>query len=423
MWRGFCFLIAILFFSCASAEFDAREDRTVAQDKTAAESDAVVSPYPAKITMLFAGDIMAHSNNYRTGNFEKIWADIAPLAQSADLAFANIEAPVNDGDDWSSYPEFNMKSEYPNVAIDAGFNVFSLANNHTNDKRADGIEATLKWASDTALESSYGDRQVYFSGAHAKDESETDYTIIEKGEWRILFVAMTEILNRYAETEYINYVRVTEDARKSFAEKVSELKKSNNCNFCVVSVHCNEPEYVRTVSQNRKNFYYRLLDAGADVVWANHPHVIQEHELVGAESERGQSAASASEAPASSEAPTAGASPLRKLIMYANGNTISGQRRAPNFSDAADYWEWTGDGVLTEVTFEIEAAGQQPRITQIAPYYITSYINTANQIIIKKLDDNFVDYLINEAERPSWAKYAAERKKLVEATKEITTWR
>lgn len=361
--------------------------------------------YPTRIKMLFAGDIMAHANNYRTGNFEKIWKDVAPLVQSADLSFANIEAPVADELGWDTYPEFNMKSEYPEAAINAGFNVFSLINNHTNDKRAGGIEATMAWAKSVEKNAAESERQVYFSGIHPKEENKIDYTIIEKGEWKILFVAITEILNRYAETDYMNFVRMTEEARKTFAEEITEMKKENGCNFCVVSVHCNEPEYVRTVPQARKNFYYKLLDAGADIVWANHPHVVQERELVGAESERGQNIP-------------------RKLIMYANGNTISGQRRAPNFSDPNDFWEWTGDGVFILATFEIEEAGAAPRLVETVPYFITSYINTANQIIIKYLDDDFIDYLTNEAERLSWAKYISERKKIItEQTKEIETWR
>lgn len=389
--------ISLLFFSCGTMT-PYIEDESVKESQP--EYIEEPSPYPSKITMLFAGDIMAHANNFRTGNFDNIWTDISPLVMSADFSFANIEAPVADELEWSSYPEFNMKNEYPEAAINAGFNVFSLINNHTNDKREKGIEATIKWSTEIAEKKSESGRPVYFSGIKQKDEEEFSYAVIEKDEWKILFVAITEILNRYEETEYMNLVRTNEKQRTAFTEKIATLKKENGCNFCVVSVHCNEPEYVRTVTNARKNFYYKLLDSGANVVWANHPHVIQEREFVG----------------------TAGNQSPEKLIMYANGNTISGQRRAPNYADPKDDWEWTGDGILVLATFEISEEGAEPKIISAEPHFITSYITTANQIVIKNLDDDFINYL-NENERTAWAKYIAERKKSVEQTKEITTWR
>ena len=99
------------------------------------------------ISFVFAGDIMAHSNNFRPGNFDNIWRDISPLLRSVDLAFANVEAPVANSIEWSSYPKFNMHSEYVEAAIKAGFNVFSLANNHTNDQSVQGIKETRNYFS------------------------------------------------------------------------------------------------------------------------------------------------------------------------------------------------------------------------------------------------------------------------------------
>lgn len=391
--------------------------------------------------MLFAGDVMAHANNYRTGNFDKIWEGIGTLAKDADFAFANIEAPVSDSIGWSTYPQFNMKSEYPEAAINAGFNVFSLINNHTNDKGSEGIEDTLAWSQNIATTGGYTStttddvaatlttennaitpsttserRRIYFSGIHNKRDTKNDtkkndianaknfdYTIIEKDGWKILFVAITELLNQNIALEYMNFNTPTKESRSSFCKKITEWRKESGCNFCVVSIHSNEAEYIRDVTAVRRQFYYDLLDAGADVVWSNHPHVIKERELVGKENERNENI-------------------LRKLIMYANGNTISGQRRSPNFDDAADYWEWTGDGVLVSATFEIENKDAEPKIVSVKSHYITTYITTSNQHIIKLLDDDFINYL-GEAKRPSWKNYMTERKILVEKTKEITTWR
>ena len=89
---------------------------------------------------------MAHKPNFNMRGYNKIWESISGTVQSADLAFANIEAPVSKDLPYSSFPNFNMHPEYPEAAVSAGFNVFSLVNNHTNDQGLEGMRATAKWA-------------------------------------------------------------------------------------------------------------------------------------------------------------------------------------------------------------------------------------------------------------------------------------
>ncbi len=75
---------------------------------------------------MFAGDIMAHSVNYYITTYEKIWRDVRDVISEPDLAFANIEAPIDTTKPASSYPNFNMTQKYVQAAVDAGFDVFSL---------------------------------------------------------------------------------------------------------------------------------------------------------------------------------------------------------------------------------------------------------------------------------------------------------
>ena len=64
------------------------------------ESVTPLSPAPVEdsntITLLFAGDIMAHSVNYVISDYPKIWRDVKYIIEPCDLAFANIEAPIDD---------------------------------------------------------------------------------------------------------------------------------------------------------------------------------------------------------------------------------------------------------------------------------------------------------------------------------------
>ena len=96
--------------------------------------------------LLFAGDIMAHTQNFSMADYSLIWDDIREQVQAADFSFANLESPVMEDRPFESYPTFNMQPSYPAAALDAGFNLISLANNHTNDQGTEGIKATSEWS-------------------------------------------------------------------------------------------------------------------------------------------------------------------------------------------------------------------------------------------------------------------------------------
>ena len=97
------FLISLFFlFSCGTTGNLVSD---TAEETSGESSEENENP---SISLVFAGDIMAHETNYKSGNFNLIWQDIKPLVSSGDLSFANIEAPVNDDMEWSAYPQFNM---------------------------------------------------------------------------------------------------------------------------------------------------------------------------------------------------------------------------------------------------------------------------------------------------------------------------
>ena len=226
------------------------------------------------ITLLFAGDIMAHKPNYSMSDYSLIWKDIAPLALSCDFSFANIEAPVDDSIPCASYPRFNMHSEYPEAAIRAGFNVFSLVNNHSNDQGLSGMKHTREWAEKTESAHKGTEREVFFSGLKKSGGDAIGYKIIKKNGWTIIFCAVTEVLNEKDHIEYMDYVPPAHDAREAFGNRIRHIRAENPCDIFILSIHANVPEYIRSVSQAQRSYYYKLLDCGADIIWANHPHVV-----------------------------------------------------------------------------------------------------------------------------------------------------
>lgn len=365
------------------------------------ESDSSIKESPSDtITLLFGGDIMAHSVNYQISTYAKIWKDVKYIIEPADLAFANIEAPVDTSKPASSYPNFNMTQNYVQAAVDGGFDVFSLCNNHTNDQYINGIKETEKTTERITENALQNGNKVYFSGLKQTPESSFSYNIIEKNGWKILFLPITELLNRPDYSSYINYIKTDEIARADFIKFAVQLKQKNPCDLFIISLHTAEPEYTRNITDRQNRFYMDLLDAGVDVVWANHAHIIKNRKIV-VDTKHNRD----------------------KIIMYANGNTISGQRQKPDFSSKNPTGERdnTGDGLLYKVTLKKDNIGSV-KIVKAEPIFITTYINTANEYVIKPLNQDFVDYLY-DVPRTNWAKYIERRIKInQDATKDLIEW-
>ena len=94
-----------------------------------------------QINLTFAGDLMAHLSNYSFGPFSELYSGVKSILQSDDLSFVNLETPVDNTNIYSTFPRFNVNSEYVWAAIVAGFDVFSLANNHAADRGPPGCGA------------------------------------------------------------------------------------------------------------------------------------------------------------------------------------------------------------------------------------------------------------------------------------------
>ncbi len=351
------------------------------------------------ITLIFTGDVMAHNVNYRMKDYNIIWDDLRDDFKRADFTFANIEAPVDTTKEASNYPYFNMPESYVQAAIDSGINVFSLCNNHSNDQKLEGVLETIKTTEKLTKQEAAKHNKVYFSGLRKEKGSAYTYNILEKNGWRILFLPMTEILNNEWASDNINYIKLTAAARKAFIEHCKKLREETKCDLFILSFHAFETEYVRSVTKTQDAFYRSLLEAGVDVIWANHAHIIKDR-LVQINPETKQA----------------------KIIMYANGNTISGQRTRPDLSSKNPDSERdnTGDGLMYEVTFVKK--NSKPALYKTKNIYITTYITPQRDYVIKKMDKTFINYLY-ENSRKDWAGYIEKRIKINdEQTKEKIEW-
>ncbi len=388
-------LIAFSLFSCATASVPVVDTNHFSDGTDIVTSEDFFTSSENRIFIAFAGDIMAHTENI-SGDFKNIYSDIAPFLKKNDFALANLETPVNNKIGYSTYPRFCIKEEYALASIDAGFNVFSLTNNHTDDQEILGMQTTRDFFKKLESENDARERKIYATGIKDKKNDPLTYRILEKNGWKILFVSVSEISNTLRHTEYYDYVKPTAKEREKFLGEIHELREKTNPDIFILGFHCNEEEYVLTVAENQKKFYHQIIDSGVDVLWINHAHVPKEWEVF---SDRSTG--------------------CEKLIFYGMGNTISGQRRNPRFKNPSRNLEYTGDGLLTQVAFEKKEG--KVHLSLVNPMIITTYITMEKQYVIRILNEQLIEELKMQ-DRKEWSDYLAERKKLMEKIKGKLTW-
>ncbi|MGL4982994.1 MAG: CapA family protein [Treponemataceae bacterium] len=326
------------------------------------QGQAPKSAKKKSLTLTFAGDIMSHSVNSRMKDYNIIYDDVRQILTRDDLSFANFETPVDKTKLYETYPSFNVQPPYAEAAIAAGFDAFTLANNHSNDQGIDSIHQTLEFFN-TAAKSG-----IHHSGLNKNPNAPLSYTIIEKNNFKILFLGISEFFNAYGESaKYINYVPTRPQARSKFKEELKQIRAENDVDFFILAVHVEEPEYVLEVTNARKKYFYELLDCGVDIVWASHPHVMQEWELI--------------------KSPTKG----DKFIMYSMGNFISGQRYTLNMGNPAAIREYTGDAILLQVAARKEDG--KIFFDNLTEIPVTNYVDAAKNVVVKRFTEDFIKSL------------------------------
>ncbi len=322
--------------------------------------DAPVPPAPLVLT--FAGDIMAHDVNFNMRDYSMIYRDVREMLHSDDLSFANFETPVADRLPMSTYPRFNVHRTYLEAAVSGGFDVFSLANNHTNDQGFPGMTGTLHAVQKLP-------KNIVANGIRTSVGDPLVPTVIKKKDWTIVFLAVTEILNSHdASLAQVQYSPPTAAGRNALKTRIEQIVASHPHSLFILSLHTNEPEYVRSVSTRKKAWFVELAESGVDIVWAHHPHVMQKWEVV----------------------PVKGRD---CLFMYSMGNFISGQRWRVNHANPASDREYTGDSVLLQVLLSGDAQTGRMRSPVIQPVPITNHRDTAHGMVVKRYSQTFLESL------------------------------
>ena len=409
----FLFMLSILF-SCFVSAASLQTDISTKQNDNAPSAAAhnsssvgnafTVNNTTPPLVLTFAGDLMAHTVNFNMNEYDLIYKAVEKILHSDDLSFVNIETPVCDALPLSTYPCFNVHMPYLRAAVQAGFDMLGFANNHTNDHGITGIDGTLASVRTVQKERYAADVLppfLAFSGLKDSVNDSIQVTPLSYKGWNILFCSVTEILNSYdASKNRLYYSAPTKQGRAALLALIKEARNRYPCDLFVLGLHLNEPEYGRTVSNAKKAWFKQLGEAGIDIIWAHHPHVMQSWETITVERPLLLPDAASDSAVVISEQ-------CKVFCMYSMGNFISGQRWHTRYDDPAFYREYTGDAVMLQLTCTRDKAGRAD--FSVLPLLITQY-NEPEYPVVKRFTQEWIETL-GEKEK----KYFKKRFELMQA--------
>lgn len=243
---------------------------------------SVPQPQPIQRRVRFAavGDNLIHSAIYQSAqanaggegyDFSYCYAPTKDFFADFDINWINQETLITNEIPADTYPTFATPAQLGAAAYDAGFRVFALSNNHTYDKGAAGVSATLRyWQSMPQDTVSYG---LY------KDliDSTDGIALQEVNGLTFAYVAFTFGTNGIptpADTEAFVIYTSELEAMENKVRTARDL-----ADVVVVSAHWGT-ENSHIIHQSQRDLGASFANWGADVIIGTHPHVIQDIEWI-----------------------------------------------------------------------------------------------------------------------------------------------
>ncbi len=276
------------------------------------------------VSLIAVGDIMPSrrvARKIKQEGMDYPFEKIRDYLKSGDIVFGNLESPITSGRVIRNDEMVFRGEPGSEIALrDAGFNVLSIANNHTPDFRNKGIKNTLKY-----LESA----GIAFAGAGMNSAEANKPAIIKRNGLTFAFLAYNDsdvVPSFYGASETRAGTALMNIDTMAESVKLAKVKSD----FVIVSMHSGY-EYKPKPNKRQTEFARAAIDAGAELVIGHHPHVVQTMEKY-----------------------------KGKYILYSLGNFVFDQ-----------LWsEATREGLIAEITFDNEGVR---RIEFLAVYNSENY--------------------------------------------------
>jgi hypothetical protein len=194
----------------------------------------------------------------RTGHNRHPFAQVDTLLHECDILFGNLETTLSDeGEPAKKHHVISVPPERAAYLKEAGFDILSVANNHTLDRGAEGFTRTLHTLDENGIAHAGGSAPGY-PDSHA---------ILERHGITVGFLAYT--IGRGLSLPGASVNRLVE------GQVLSDIRSlADTCDHVAVSMHWGS-ECVYYPSPGQIRLAHRCIDAGASLVLGHHPHTMQ----------------------------------------------------------------------------------------------------------------------------------------------------
>lgn len=281
------FLVAVIVISslAVSAKISkTTNDNTPDQTKPSVSQNAddgkdeeqTTKPADTKATIVAVGDNLIHNTLISAGeqddgtyDYNSFYENIKPYIEPADVAIINQETMLGgDIKEYSGYPMFNTPWEVGEAAINAGFDVFTCATNHSMDVGSAGIKKECEFFAKHP--------EVIHTGTYTSEEEYNTiaYKTINGIKFAFLnYTYGTNGISIPSDKKYLIKMLTEENVTK-------DIKKARkNADVVVVLPHWGT-ENSHDVNDQQKEYCKLFSKLGVDIVIGTHPHVLQPVEWI-----------------------------------------------------------------------------------------------------------------------------------------------
>ncbi|MGG4449819.1 CapA family protein [Brevibacillus porteri] len=293
-----------------------------------------------RISLLAVGDIMMHQEQLdavwdpatKSYDFQRFFPNVIPMFREADWVIGNLETTMSGSKaKYSGYPMFNSPESLAHSLKEFGFTAVSTANNHSMDRKEQGVLQTIKYLDEAGLP---------HTGTFASPEDRDEPLLLTKDGFTLALLSYTYGTNGIAIPEGKPYL--VNLISPALMKKDIARAREKGADLVAVALHFGN-EYQRMPSPEQIKTAEQALTFGADLILGAHPHVVQPYEWKTVTLEDGRQ--------------------HKGLIAYSLGNFISAQR-----------WDYKDVGaILKLVLYKNESGEASIESAEMIPTYVHFY--------------------------------------------------
>ncbi len=295
LWKLVVFIAiiiaGIILLSNKNGKSDVKNVNNNNENNTETVQANVPEDSTTSVSLVMVGDNLIHSSIYKDakrlagGNgydFKPIIEYIKEKVQNYDLAYYNQETVLGGSElGVSDYPTFNSPQEAGDAMLDAGFNLVSLATNHTMDRGEKAVLASNEYWKKH-------ENEALAVGTYSSEEERNKVQIREKNGIKYAMLSYTYGTNgisvpngkEYLVNVWPTNLSINDPSRdKEYQAYKEQVKKDieavrNQVDVLMVAMHWGV-EYTHNPTEYEKDSAKFLADNNVDIVIGAHPHVIQ----------------------------------------------------------------------------------------------------------------------------------------------------